>query len=166
MHAFYTRHVFICNYAVIFANSVDAPRVADKCILKLIRRFLNSGIMINGVIVKNEDGAPQGGPLSPLLSNIMLDELDKELEKRGHKFARYADDCNIFVKSKREGYRVLESITMFLERKLKLKVNQEKSDVDLSTKRKFLGHSYYYSNSGVKLRVHEKSYKRLKEKYN
>lgn len=150
------------NHDILMA--LVARKVEDKRLLKLIRRFLNSGILINGVIVTNEEGAPQGGPLSPLLSNIMLDELDKELEKRGHKFARYADDCNIFVKSKRAGDRVMESITIFLERKLKLKVNQEKSDVASPTKRKFLGYSYYYSKDEIKLRVHEKSYERLKGK--
>jgi retron-type reverse transcriptase len=107
------------NHDILMA--LIARKIKDKRLLKLIRRFLNSGIMINGVVVTNEDGAPQGGPLSPLLSNIMLDELDKELEERGHKFAGYVDDCNIFVKSKRAGNRVLENITMFLERKLKLK---------------------------------------------
>ena len=95
--------------------------IQDKRVLKLIRRYLQSGIMINGVIVANEEGTPQGGPLSPLLSNIMLDELDKELEKRGHKFCRYADDCNIYVKSKRAGERVMDNITNFIESKLKLK---------------------------------------------
>ena len=97
--------------------------IHDKRVLKLIRRYLQSGIMINGIIVTNEEGTPQGGPLSPLLSNIMLDELDKELEKRGHKFCRYADDCNIYVKSKRAGERVMNNITTFIESKLKLKVN-------------------------------------------
>ena len=89
--------------------------IHDKRVLKLIRKYLQSGIMINGVVVTNEEGTPQGGPLSPLLSNIMLDELDKELEKRGHKFCRYADDCNIYVKSKRAGERVMNNITNFIE---------------------------------------------------
>lgn len=150
------------NHDILMA--LIARKIVDSRVLKLIRRFLNSGIMINGIVVTNEEGAPQGGPLSPLLSNIMLDVLDKELEERGHKFARYADDCNIFVKSKRAGNRVLQGITMFLERKLKLRVNQEKSDVASPTKRKFLGYSYYYVKGCAKLRVHEKSYKRLKEK--
>ena len=113
--------------------------IKDKRVLKLIRKYLQSGIMINGIVVSNEEGTPQGGPLSPLLSNIMLDELDKELEKRGHRFCRYADDCNIYVKSKRAGERVMESITSFIEGKLKLKVNMNKSAVERPWKRKFLG---------------------------
>ena len=104
--------------------------INDKRVLKLIRRYLQSGIMINGVVVTNEEGTPQGRPLSPLLSNIMLDELDKELEKRGHRFCRYADDCNIYVKSKRTGERVMGNITAFIEGKLKLKVNKDKSAVE------------------------------------
>lgn len=113
--------------------------ITDKRVLKLIRRYLQSGIMINGIVVSNEEGTPQGGPLSPLLSNIMLDELDKELEKRGHRFCRYADDCNIYVKSKRAGERVMVSVTDFIESKLKLKVNKGKSAVERPWKRKFLG---------------------------
>jgi group II intron reverse transcriptase/maturase len=113
--------------------------IRDKRVLSLIRKYLQSGIMINGVVVRNEEGTPQGGPLSPLLSNIMLDELDKELEMRGHKFCRYADDCNIYVKSERAGKRVMENITAFIEGKLKLKVNREKSAVDRPWRRKFLG---------------------------
>ncbi|WBW99698.1 group II intron reverse transcriptase/maturase [Oceanirhabdus sp. W0125-5] len=150
------------NHDILMA--LIARKIKDKRLLKLIRRFLNSGILVNGVVVSNEDGAPQGGPLSPLLSNIMLDELDKELEKRGHKFVRYADDSNIYVKSKRAGHRVLQNITKFLEGNLKLKVNQQKSDVASLIKRKFLGYSYYYTRDGAKLRVHKKSYERLKEK--
>ena len=141
-----------------------AKKIEDKRVLKLIRKYLNSGIMLEGAVVKSEEGAVQGGPLSPLLSNILLDELDKELETRGHRFCRYADDCNIYVKSKRAGERVLKSLTIFLEGKLKLKVNTEKSAVSSPTKRKFLGYSFYYSKDGIKLRVHDKSYKRLKEK--
>ncbi len=139
-------------------------KIEDKRVLKLIRKYLNSGIMVKGMLVKSEDGAPQGGPLSPLLSNILLDELDKELERRGHRFCRYADDCNVYVKSKRAGTRILESITRFLEQRLKLKVNAEKSAVSLPTKRKFLGYSFYYGKGGIKFRVHNKSYERLKKK--
>lgn len=139
-------------------------KIEDKRVLKLIRRYLNSGIMTKGMLVKSEVGAPQGGPLSPLLSNIILDELDKELEGRGHKFCRYADDCNIYIKSMRGGQRVLESITKFLEKKLKLKVNAEKSAVSSPTKRKFLGYSFYYGKNGIKFRTHDKSYERFKEK--
>ena len=116
-----------------------SKEIHDKRVLKLIRKYLQSGIMINGVVVTNKEGTPQGGPLSPLLSNIMLDELDKELEKRGHRFCRYADDCNIYVKSKRAGERVINNITTFIESKLKLKVNKDKSAVERPWKRKFLG---------------------------
>lgn len=139
-------------------------KIKDKRVLKLIRKYLKSGIMLKGMLVKSEEGAPQGGPLSPLLSNILLDELDKELEIRGHKFCRYADDCNIYVKSVRAGDRILDSITKFLNTKLKLKVNTEKSAVSSPTKRKFLGYSFYYGKGGIRFRVHEKSYVRLKEK--
>lgn len=116
-----------------------ARRVSDKQLLRLIRRFLESGVMINGVVVTSEEGTPQGGPLSPLLSNIMLDDLDKELERRGHKFVRYADDCNIYVRSQRSGERVKASVTAFLEIRLRLRVNESKSAVDRPWKRKFLG---------------------------
>ena len=141
-----------------------SEKIEDKRVLKLIRKYLNSGIMTNGIFAKSEEGAPQGGPLSPLLSNILLNELDKELETRGHRFCRYADDCNIYVKSKRAGERVLKSITKFLEQKLKLKVNSEKSAVSSPTKRKFLGYSFYYRKGGIGFRVHNKSYESLKEK--
>lgn len=117
--------------------------IEDKRVLRLIRKYLQSGIMINGVVVSNVEGTPQGGPLSPLLSNIILDELDKELEKRGHKFCRYADDCNIYVRSKRAGERVMENITYFIENKLKLKVNINKSAVERPWKRKFLGFTLF-----------------------
>lgn len=140
-----------------------AKRIKDKTILKLIRKYLESGIMINGVEVISEEGVPQGGPLSPLLSNIMLDELDKELEKRGHKFVRYADDCNIYVKTKKSGLRVKESITTFIEKKLKLKVNEEKSAVDRPWKRKFLGFSFTPHHS-PKIRIAKESIKRAKHK--
>jgi RNA-directed DNA polymerase len=141
-----------------------AKKVTDKRVLKLIRRYLKSGVMINGVVIDTEDGCPQGGPLSPLLSNVMLDELDKELEKRGHKFCRYADDGNIYVKSRRAGERVMASITAFLEEKLKLRVNPKKSAVDRPWKRKFLGFSFYTRKGGIGIRVHEKSVSRFKEK--
>jgi RNA-directed DNA polymerase len=116
-----------------------AQRVGDKRLLKLIRLYLQAGVMLNGVVVERYEGTPQGGPLSPLLSNILLDELDKELERRGHKFCRYADDCNIYVKTERAGQRVLESVTKFLETKLRLKVNRTKSAVGKPGARKFLG---------------------------
>jgi RNA-directed DNA polymerase len=116
-----------------------ARRIGDKKLLKLIRLYLQVGVMLNGVVVERTEGTPQGGPLSPLLSNILLDELDKELERRGHKFCRYADDCNIYVKTERAGQRVMESVTKFLETKLRLKVNRTKSTVGKPHARKFLG---------------------------
>ncbi len=144
--------------------SLVARKVKDKRVLKLIRAYLNSGVMINGVVVEIEEGCPQGGPLSPLLSNIMLDELDKELKRRGHKFCRYADDCNAYVKSKRAGERVMQSITEYLENKLKLKVNKNKSAVDRPWKRKFLGFSFYNKKDGVGIRVHAKPLNKFKDR--
>ena len=119
-----------------------ARRVKDKRLLKLIRAFLNSGVMIDGLTSGTPEGTPQGGPLSPLLSNLLLDDLDRELESRGLRFARYADDCNIYVKSKRAGERVLQSVTRWLAKKLRLKVNPSKSAVDRPWKRKFLGFTF------------------------
>jgi len=119
-----------------------AKRVADKCLLKLIRGFLTAGVMEGGLVSATEEGTPQGGPLSPLLSNLMLDVLDKELEKRGHRFARYADDCNIYVRSRKAGERVMAGIEKFLEKRLKLKVNKAKSAVAKPSVRKFLGFSF------------------------
>jgi len=116
-----------------------AKRIPDKRLLKIIRAFLNAGVMENGLVSVTTEGAPQGGPLSPLLSNIVLDELDRELERRGHCFVRYADDCNIYVRSERAGHCVMESISKFITRKLKLKVNQSKSKVDRPWRCKFLG---------------------------
>ena len=107
-----------------------ARKVTDKRLLKLIRAYLTAGVMENGLVSPTDEGTPQGGPLSPLLSNIVLDDLDKELERRGHSFVRYADDCNIYVKTERAGQRVMESIKHFLTRKLKLKVNEKKSAVE------------------------------------
>ena len=139
-------------------------KIKDKRLLKLIRKYLESGVLINGIKVSSEEGTPQGGPLSPLLANIMLDDVDKELEKRGHKFCRYADDCNIYVKSKRAGLRVMDSITRIIENELKLIVNKDKSAVDIVSKRKFLGFSFYFVKGVAKIRIHEKSIKRFKEK--
>jgi RNA-directed DNA polymerase len=119
-----------------------ARRVKDKRLLKLIRAFLNSGVMIDGLAEATPEGTPQGGPLSPLLSNLLLDDLDRELESRGLRFARYADDCNIYVKSQRAGERVLQSVTRWLATKLRLRVNQSKSAVDRPWKRKFLGFTF------------------------
>ena len=139
-------------------------KIKDKRLLSLIRKYLKSGILISGVSVTSAEGTPQGGPLSPLLANIMLDELDKELEKRGHKFCRYADDNNVYVKSKRAGIRVMESMIKLIENKLKLKVNKDKSAVDFVSKRKFLGFSFYFAKGGAEIRIHEKSIKRFKDK--
>lgn len=119
-----------------------AKHIGDKRVLRLLRRYLRTGIMVDGLVSQREKGTPQGSPLSPLLSNIMLDGLDKELERRGHCFCRYADDCNIYVKSRRSGERVLESITKFVEKKLRLKVNGQKSAVARPSKRTFLGYSF------------------------
>jgi RNA-directed DNA polymerase len=119
-----------------------ARRVTDKRILKLIRGFLTAGVLADGLVSPTEEGTPQGGPLSPLLSNLMLDVLDKELEKRGHRFVRYADDCNIYVRSQRAGERVMESIEQFLAKRLKLRVNKAKSAVAKPHVRKFLGFSF------------------------
>ena len=114
--------------------------VGDKRMLKIIGRFLRAGLMQNGVCLSRDEGTPQGGPLSPLLANLLLDDLDKELEKRGHKFCRYADDCNIYVQSQAAGERVLTSVSQFVEKKLKLRVNRDKSAAAHVTERKFLGH--------------------------
>jgi len=141
-----------------------ARKIMDKRVLMLIRRYLESGILVNGMKVVSEEGTPQGGPLSPLLANIMLDDLDKELERRGHKFCRYADDCNIYVRSKRAGERVMESISLFIAGKLSLKVNEGKSAVDRPWKRKFLGFSFYLKKKSIGIRIHPKSVKRLKDK--
>jgi len=119
-----------------------AKRVEDKRLLKLIRAFLNAGVMENGLVSPSVEGTPQGGPLSPLLSNLVLDELDRELERRGHRSVRYADDCNIYVRSERAGQRVMESTTRFITQKLKLKVNEAKSAVARPQERKFLGFSF------------------------
>lgn len=120
-----------------------ARYIKDKRLLKLIRAFLNAGLMQHGVVQPHKQGVPQGGPLSPLLSNILLTDFDRELEKRGHRFVRYADDCNIYVQSARAGERVLDSVTRFLQDKLKLKVNQEKSAVGHVSERRFLGYRLF-----------------------
>jgi RNA-directed DNA polymerase len=127
------------NHDVLMARV--ARKVKDRRMLKLIRRYLESGIMQHGLVEPRSEGTPQGGPLSPLLSNILLDDLDQELEKRGHRFCRYADDCNIYVGSRRAGERVMESLTRFLREQLKLTVNPKKSAVDRPWRRKFLGFS-------------------------
>ena len=138
-----------------------ARRVKDKRLLRLIGRYLRAGIMIDGVIHDHGEGTPQGGPLSPLLSNILLDDLDKELERRGRRFCRYADDCNIYVKSKAAGEQAMQSITRFLAKKLRLKVNKEKSAVDRPGNRKFLGYTMTPHHK-PKLKVSPNSIKRAK----
>ncbi|GMX63357.1 group II intron reverse transcriptase/maturase [Paenibacillus elgii] len=140
-----------------------AQRVMDKRVLKLIRAYLSAGVMVGGVCQKTEEGTPQGGPLSPLLANILLDDLDKELNRRGLRFVRYADDCNIFVASKRAGERVMDSVIRFVEGKLKLKVNRDKSAVDRPWNRKFLGFSIL-SNKQAAVRLAPKTISRFKEK--
>jgi RNA-directed DNA polymerase len=140
-----------------------ARKVQDKRVLKLVRAYLQAGIMSNGVCVRSEEGTPQGGPLSPLLANILLDDLDKELERRGLRFCRYADDANICVKTKRAGERVKESVTQNLVQKLKLKVNEEKSAVDRPWNRKFLGFSFTFEKK-ARIRIAPKSLKRVKDK--
>jgi RNA-directed DNA polymerase len=135
--------------------------IGDKRVLRLINAYLKAGLMSEGIIEQRTSGTPQGGPLSPILSNIVLDELDQELEQRGHKFCRYADDCNIYVSSEAAGKRVLESVTRFIEQKLKLKVNRQKSGVRHCSQVKFLGYTIL---PGGDIRVADKSLKRLKDK--
>ena len=140
-----------------------ARRVSDKRMLKLIRAFLESGVMENGLVSPGDEGTPQGGPLSPLLSNLVLDELDRELERRQHRFVRYADDCNIYVASERAGNRVMRSLTSFIQRRLKLKVNETKSAVARPQERKFLGFSFTYGTE-PKRRIAPKALLRCKQR--
>lgn len=141
-----------------------AKRIADKRTLKLIRSYLNSGIMEGGMVSQRIEGVPQGSPASPLFSNIMLNELDKELHARGHSFVRYADDCSIYVGSEKSAQRVLESITEYIEKKLKLKVNREKTKVSPAQQSTILGFSFYRSKGKWEVRIAPKSLKRIKEK--
>ena len=144
---------------------IVAHKMGDKRLLKLLRRFLQSGIMEGGLISPTEEGTPQGGPLSPLLSNILLDRLDKELERRGHKFVRYADDCNIYVKSERAGTRVMANTEKYLNKKLLLRLNASKSAVSTPDKRQFLGFSFYRNRLGEwKIKLSDKSIKRFKNR--
>jgi len=140
-----------------------ARKVKDKRVLRLIRRYLQAGVMEGGVSSPRTEGTPQGGPLSPLLSNVLLDDLDRELEKRGHRFVRYADDCNVYVRSKAAGERVLDSLERFLSARLRLKVNRAKSAVARPWERKFLGYSVTVHRD-PKLKVSPQSVKRLKQK--
>lgn len=151
----------LVNHDVLMSKI--ARKIKDKKVLRLIGKFLRSGMMDNGVEEARVQGTPQGGPLSPLLSNIMLDVLDKELEVRGHKFVRYADDCNIYVKTKEAGERVMDSIENFLNNKLRLKVNKKKSAVARPWERKFLGFTVT-KRKPIKIKVAEPSKKKLKEK--
>jgi RNA-directed DNA polymerase len=150
------------NHDMLMARVARVVR--DKRVLKLIRAYLESGVMVEGVVMETEEGTPQGGPLSPLLANILLDDLDKELEKRGHRFVRYADDCNIYVQTRRAGERVMKSIGQYLEQKLKLKVNRQKSKVDRATKVQLLGFSFQKYKGEVRIRVASKSVGRYREK--
>lgn len=149
------------NHDVLMARV--ARRIEDKRVLLLIRRFLQAGMMEGGLVSQRQEGTPQGGPLSPLLSNVLLDELDKELERRGHRFVRYADDCNVYVKSKEAGERVMASLERFLTKRLRLKVNRDKSAVARPWERKFLGYSVTVNRS-PRLRVAPKSVQRMKAK--
>jgi group II intron reverse transcriptase/maturase len=149
------------NHDVLMARV--ARRVKDERVLKLIRRYLEAGLMEGGVASARTEGTPQGGPLSPLLSNILLTDLDRELEKRGHGFCRYADDCNIYVGSKRSGQRVMTAITAFLEQRLKLKANATKSAVARPWQRKFLGYSMTWHRE-PKLKIAPLSRERFAEK--
>ena len=144
--------------------AVLAKRVADKRTLKWIRSYLTSGIMEGGVVSPRTEGTPQGSPLSPVLSNIVLHELDEELQARGHRFVRYADDCTIYVRTERAAQRVLETITSYIENKLKLKVNRQKSKVSRPEDSTLLGFSFYRSSKGWQIRVAPKSLERIKRK--
>jgi group II intron reverse transcriptase/maturase len=138
--------------------------VKDRRVLALLRKYLESGVMVNGVVMETGEGTPPGGPLSPLLANILLDDLDKELERRGHRFARYADDCNIYVRSRRAGERVMNSVQRFLGEVLSLKVNERKSAVDRPRRLKFLGFSFYKRTGEVLVRVAKQALDRCRDK--
>ena len=140
-----------------------ARKVRDERVLKLIRRYLEAGLMADGIVSARTEGTPQGGPLSPLLSNILLTDLDCELERRGHKFCRYADDCNVYVGSEMAGRRAMAAITDYLERRLKLRVNREKSAVARPWDRKFLGYSFTW-HKWARLKIAEGTLKRLKDR--
>lgn len=141
-----------------------ARRIADRRLLKLIRRYLEAGVMVQGVAMERHEGTPQGGPLSPLLANVLLDEVDKELEQRGHRFVRYADDCNVYVRSRRAGGRVMQSLRR-LYAKLRLRVNETKSAVAPAWTRKFLGYSFWAAGGGeVRRRVADKAMATMRDR--
>lgn len=144
--------------------SIIRRTVNEDKVVSLIRKYLQAGVLVKGVFEKTEKGTPQGGNISPILSNIMLNELDKELEKRGLQFVRYADDCVIFTKSKKSAERVMENITKFIETKLRLKVNRDKSKVDRPWRVKYLGFSFYQWKGRIEIRIHPKSIAKLKDK--
>jgi group II intron reverse transcriptase/maturase len=141
-----------------------SERIKDKLVLKLVHRYLKAGVMIEGIARVNTEGTPQGGPLSPILSNILLDKLDKELESRGHRFVRYADDCCVFVKSKRGAERVLQSVSSYIEKELKLVVNRTKSVSTRPWKSKLLGYSFYHKKGAKGLNIAKSSIRKYKDK--
>jgi len=151
----------VCQSKLI---EVLSRTIKDGRVVSLIHKYLNAGVLINGMFERTEIGMPQGGPLSPLLSNIMLNELDKELERRGHRFVRYADDCMIFCKSRKSAQRTLENIIPFIERKLFLKVNRKKTGVAHISKVKYLGYSFYRYKGKCRFRVHPKSVSKMRNK--
>jgi group II intron reverse transcriptase/maturase len=138
-----------------------ARRVSDERILMLVRRYLEAGVMVEGMKVRTEEGTPQGGPLSPLLANILLDDLDRELTARGHRFVRYADDCNVYVRSSRAGERVMAGVRKFLQSRLRLQLNEKKSAVDRAWKRPFLGFAFHFGER-IKVRLDRESLRRVK----
>ena len=144
--------------------SIIRKTVNEDKVVSLIRKYLQAGVLVNGVFERTEEGTPQGGNISPILSNIMLNELDKELERRGLQFVRYADDCVIFTKSRKAAERVMESITKFIETKLRLKVNKEKSKIDRPWRIKYLGFSFYQIKGKIEIRIHQKSIAKFKDK--
>ena len=151
----------VCQSKLI---EVLSRTIEDGRVISLIHKYLNAGVIANGMFERTETGMPQGGPLSPLLSNIMLNELDKELERRGHRFVRYADDCMIFCKSRKSAERTLENIIPFIERKLFLKVNRKKTEVAHISKVKYLGYSFYRYKGKCRFRVHPKTVTKMKNK--
>jgi group II intron reverse transcriptase/maturase len=141
-----------------------AGRIADRRVLGLIRRYLEAGVMLHGVVVERYEGTPQGGPLSPLLANVLLDEVDRELERRGHAFVRYADDCNVYVRSRRAGARVMELLRRLYAR-LRLRINESKSRVDLATNRSILGFTFWWgAGRTVRHRIAPKALEAMKER--